>query len=94
MNIILSAYIILTLLMSVMGNIEVHSGVKGDQMVGGVHLFKIHSPLGEMDLGLKLLLLFAAVLAIVYWCLQQRTKKLARSSILSAAGFAASTLNI
>ena len=69
------------------GNSVSHTGVKGDQTVGGIHLFEIHSPSGGMGLGLKLLILLAVALAVAYWCLRQKTKKVARTAaITSAAG--------
>ena len=69
------------------GNSVSHTGVKGDQTVGGIHLFEIHSPSGGMGLGLKLLILLAVALAVAYWCLRQKTKKVARTAaITSSAG--------
>ena len=62
-----------------------HVGIHGDQTVGGVHLFEVHSPSGGMGLGLKLLLLLAVVLLAGYWCLSQRTKRLAQSAIMASA---------
>ena len=67
------------------GNLVSHTGVKGDQTVGGIHLFEIHSPSGGMGLGLKLLIMLAVALGIAYWCLRQKTKKVARTAALSSA---------
>ena len=67
------------------GNSVSHTSVKGDQTVGGIHLFEIHSPSGGMDLGLKLLILLSVALGVAYWCLHQKTKKVARTAVLTSA---------
>ena len=58
---------------------NVQSSVEGDQTVGGVHLFEIHSPSGGMGLGVKFLLVLVAVGFIVYWCLRRKAKRFKRS---------------
>ena len=85
----MSTFIILVLFLTISqvggGNSVSHNGVKGDQTVGGIHLFEIHSLSGGMGLGLKLLIMLAVALDIACWCLRQRTKKVARMTALSTA---------
>ena len=70
---------------TVHGATNEHVGIHGDQTIGGVHLFEVHSPSGGMGLGLKLLLLLVVILLAGYWCLRQRTKRLAQSAIMANA---------
>ena len=69
----------------ILGATNEHVGIHGDQTVGGVHLFEVHSPSGGMGLRLKLLLLLAVVLLAGYWCLRQRAKKVAQTTLMANA---------
>ena len=81
---ILTMIVLLLILFHMAGgdNKVSHTGVRGDQTVGGVHLFEIHSPSGGMGLSLKMLILLAVALGIAYWCLLQRAKKMAMTAAL------------
>ena len=47
---------------------QVQSSVKGDETVGGVHLFEIHSQSGGIGMGIKILVVGLIVLAVMWWC--------------------------
>ena len=47
---------------------------KGDQSIGGVHLFEFHSPGGGMGIGLKTMLFAIIAAAVLYWCLKEKCR--------------------
>ena len=55
--------------------VGVNNKVDGDQTVGGVHLFELHSPNGGMGIGVKVLVAAIIVGIIFYWCVTKRIKK-------------------
>ena len=60
-------------------SVQSQSSVEGDQTVGGIHLFEIHSPSGGMGLGIKFLLVLAVVAFAIYWCLRRKAKRFRKS---------------
>lgn len=48
--------------------VGVNNDVEGDQTVGGVHLFELHTPEGGVGMGIKILIVMAVVLLVLYWC--------------------------
>ena len=55
--------------------VGVNNNVDGDQSVGGVHLFEMHTPEGGMGLGIKFIIVGVIVGIICYWCVSRRLKK-------------------
>ena len=60
---------------------KVHSNVKtvndvkrGDQAVGGVHIFEFHAKGGGMGMGLKVLIFGVIAVFIAYWCLKEKCR--------------------
>ena len=45
---------------------------RGDQSIGGVHLFEFHAPGGGMGIGLKTMLFAVIAAAVLYWCLKEK----------------------
>ena len=50
---------------------------KGDQTIGGVHLFEFHSPGGGMGIGIKVLVFLIIAAAVIYWCLKEKCRLIA-----------------
>lgn len=48
--------------------------VKGDQTVGGVHLFEFHTPEGGMGFGFKMMILLVVIVALIYWYVKRKAK--------------------
>ena len=71
--------------------VGVNNKVDGDQTVGGVHLFELHSPQGGIGLGFKILFLLAIVAVIIYWYIRRRTRQtlLRHPALRQAAAYAA-----
>ena len=55
-----------------------HDVRRGDQAIGGVHVFEFHAPGGGMGIGIKLLVLTVIAIAICYWCLKEKCSIFAR----------------
>ena len=68
--------------------VGVNNKVEGDQTVGGVHLFEVHTPEGGMGFGIKVMIFVFIVGVILYWFIRQRVKKCRRALVpySSAAG--------
>ena len=54
--------------------VGVNNRVDGDQTVGGVHLFELHTPQGGIGLGFKIILILIIVGAVIYWYIRRRTQ--------------------
>ena len=50
---------------------------RGDQAIGGVHVFEIHSPGGGMGIGIKVLVIAVIAIAVLYWCLKEKCRAFA-----------------
>ena len=64
---------------------HVGNKVAGDQSVGGIHLFELHAPGGGIGLGIKVLLIGAIVVAILYWYMRRQTIRAIRRTAVTAA---------
>ena len=56
--------------------------VKGDQDVGGIHLFEFHTTSGGVGMGWKILLLALIVIMALYFYIRHRMRRYVRSQIL------------
>ena len=56
--------------------------VKGDQTVGGIHFFEVHSTSGGMGLGVKILIALCIAVCLAYYCIRNRAKKYLRKTML------------
>ena len=64
----------------VRSNVKTVNDVKrGDQAVGGVHIFEFHAKGGGMGMGLKVLIFGIIVLFVAYWCLKEKCRTLLHS---------------
>ena len=70
------------------GNNQVDAEVQGDQTVGGIHLFEVHTPGGGMGIGIKVMLVCVVLAIVGYWWLRRRAKK-ALQRTLAAQGLSA-----
>jgi len=59
--------------------VGVNNKVEGDQTVGGVHLFELHSPSGGMGIGVKLIFASLIIGALFYWCINRKVKQCKRA---------------
>jgi len=59
--------------------VGVNNKVEGDQTVGGVHLFEVHTPEGGMGFGIKVMVFAFIIGVILYWFIRQRVKKCRRA---------------
>ena len=50
---------------------------RGDQTLGGVHIFEFHAPGGGMGIGIKILVLAVIAIAVGYWCLKEKCRTVA-----------------
>lgn len=55
--------------------VGVNNKVEGDQSVGGVHLFELHSPHGGTGLGIKILIVGLIVGGLIYWFVNRKIRK-------------------
>ena len=56
--------------------------VNGDQTVGGIHFFEVHSTSGGMGLGIKILLALLVAGLLAYYCIRRRAKKFMKKSLI------------
>ena len=52
---------------------------RGDQAVGGVHIFEFHAKGGGMGMGLKVLIFGVIAVFVAYWCLKEKCRTLVQS---------------
>ena len=62
--------------------VNLESSVHGDQTVGGIHLFEIHSPSGGMGAGIKVLIAVVLIAAFLYWYIRRKLKKSVRNTLI------------
>ena len=62
--------------------VHANNNVRGDQTVGGVHFFEVHSTSGGMGLGIKILLVLLIGGALAYYCIRNRAKKYLKKTVL------------
>ena len=77
----LYTFTLLCLLARAQANTNTQLGVNhmsGDQTVGGIHFFEIHTPSGGMGLGIKLFLGALIAIAVAYWCIRRKAKQTLR----------------
>ena len=65
----------LTLATARNNQVGVNNKIEGDQSVGGVHLFELHTPSGGTGYGVKLVVIGLIIGIIFYWCISKRVKK-------------------
>ena len=56
--------------------------VRGDQDVGGIHLFEFHSTSGGVGMGWKIMMVALIIILILYFYIRHRMKRYVRSQIL------------
>ena len=56
--------------------------VKGDQDVGGIHLFEFHSTSGGVGMGWKILMVTMFVILALYFYIRHRMRRYVRSQVL------------
>lgn len=61
--------------------VGVNNKVEGDQSVGGVHLFELHTPTGGMGVGVKIVIISLIIGAIFYWCINKKVKQCKRAML-------------
>ena len=49
---------------------------RGDQSVGGVHIFELHAKGGGMGIALKIIIGAIIAISVAYWCLKEKCKSL------------------
>ena len=67
-------YIVLCLFASANAKSQVQSSVEGDQTVGGVHLFEVHTSAGGIGIGIKILIAAVVSVMILWWCCKKGNK--------------------
>ena len=65
---------ILCIFISVDAKSQVQSSVEGDQTVGGVHLFEVHTSSGGIGIGIKILVVVIIMALILWWCCRKGNK--------------------
>ena len=90
--------LVLPHLASTATQVGVNNRVDGDQTVGGVHLFELHSPSGGMGFGLKVLLIVIIVGVAIYWYIQRQTRAALKrhlpTTVAAAASYASPALEL
>ena len=56
--------------------------VNGDQTVGGIHFFEVHSTSGGMGVGIKIIIALFVAGLVAYFCIRQKAKKFMRRSLV------------
>lgn len=76
---ILNAVLVLLLLTP---NVSANNKVNGDQTVGGIHFFEVHSTSGGMGIGIKIIIALFIAALVAYFCIRQKAKRFLKKSMM------------